>query len=182
MKTSHLILKPISRGFTLIELIIVISIVSILATVLLTRLLDYQEQAEKVAMEQTAGIIRSALQLQVAALIASDHVGDIPKLVDENPMTWLAEKPHNYQGEYFDPVSGQIPPGSWYYDLKQKQLVYLVDRGRHFLADSGGRKAITYKVALAYNTERQPNQDSLGRRSVGGVVLQLARPYQWNKS
>ena len=181
MKTTHSLLKRAQRGFTLLELIIVITIVSILATVLLNRLLDYQERSEKDAMEQTAGILRSALHLQVVDLIARDRLGDIPKLLNENPITWLAEKPHNYQGEYFDPAPGQIEPGSWYYDLKARQLVYLVDRGRHFLPDSTGRKAVRYEVALVYNQERQAATDIPATRQVGGVVLQLAEPYRWYK-
>ena len=181
MKTTHSLLKSAQRGFTLIELIIVITIVSILASVLLNRLFDYQERAEKVAMEQTAGVIRSALHLQVADLIARNRVGEIPKLLEENPMAWLAEKPHNYQGEHFDPSPGQIEPGSWYYDLKARQLVYPVDRGRHFLPDSTGRKAVRYEVALVYNQERQAGADVSATKQVGGVVLQLAEPYRWYK-
>ena len=181
MKTTHSLLKRAQRGFTLLELIIVITIVSILATVLLNRLLDYQERAEKVAMEQTAGILRSALHLQVVDLIARNRMSDIPKLVEENPITWLAEKPHNYQGEYFDPPPGQLDAGNWYYDLKARQLVYLVDRGRHFLPDPTGRKAVRYEVALVYNKNREGDAQALAPREVGGVVLQLAQPYQWYK-
>ena len=181
MKPSHLVLKRNPRGFTLIELIIVITIVSILATVLLNRLVDYQERAEKVAMEQTAGVIRSALHLQLADLIARNRAGDIPKLLNENPITWLAEKPSNYQGEYFDPTPSQIAPGNWYYDLKARQLVYLVDRGRHFLPDAAGRKAVSYELILVYNPERQQAADTPPGKEVGGVLLQLARPYEWYK-
>ena len=181
MKTNNCKWKRAQRGFTLLELIVVISLVGILTTVLLTRLLDYQERAEKVAMEQTAGILRSALHLQVVNLIAHDRMRDIPKLIDENPVAWLAEKPHNYQGEYFDPAPGQLDPGNWYYDLKARQLVYLVDRGRHFLPDSAGRKAVRYEVALVYNKNREGDTQALAPREVGGVVLQLAQPYQWYK-
>ena len=37
------------KGFTLLELIVVVSIIGILAVVLLGKVLDYQEEAERVA-------------------------------------------------------------------------------------------------------------------------------------
>ncbi|MEI7844045.1 MAG: type II secretion system protein, partial [Gallionellaceae bacterium] len=52
-------------GFSLIELIIVIAIVSVLMSVFLDRVWYYQELAEKTAMEETVGAIQSALTMQV---------------------------------------------------------------------------------------------------------------------
>src|SRR5450756_2966318 len=46
-----------SKGFTLIELIIVITIIVVLMGLFLNRALFYMEQAEKTAMEQVAGSI-----------------------------------------------------------------------------------------------------------------------------
>jgi general secretion pathway protein G len=58
-------------GFTLLELIIVVCLVAIFASVALDRLLRYQEIAEKTAMQATVGALRSAQALQVAARIMS---------------------------------------------------------------------------------------------------------------
>ena len=65
------ILHPASctKGFTLIELIIVIAIIFGAGGMFLVRIPYYQEQAEKTAMQQVDGALQSALVLQYGTLI-----------------------------------------------------------------------------------------------------------------
>lgn len=163
------------KGFTLFELIIVIIIVSVLGVVLLDRFWRYQEQAEKVAMEQLVGTIKSALSIQVAGLLGKGQVESLPQLAKENPINWLTEKPGNYLGEYFAPTAAQIQAGNWYFDLKDRELVYLPQRTEHFKAGSGARKWIRYKLDLVYNRGGAPGEAP----EVGGIVLRLTTPYTW---
>ncbi|MDD5329906.1 MAG: type II secretion system protein [Sulfuricella sp.] len=164
---------PGPTGFTLLELVVVVSIVAILAGVFLKRAQFYQEQAEKVAMEQTVGIIRSALHLQMAALITKNRMDRIPHLAEQNPMEWLAEKPKGYVGEFFDPKIGEIPRGSWYYDLRDGCLVYLVNSGSHFVPREPGRKWIRYRAAVEYESARG------GEKEFSGVIFKEVEPFQW---
>jgi hypothetical protein len=167
-----------ATGFTLFELILVIALVAVFSGVLLGRFRMYQEAAEKAAMEQTAGAIRSALNIQMAALIARGRADEIPRLAALNPVTLLAEKPRNYAGEYYDVTGSDIAPGSWYYDLKNKELVYLVDRGAHFLPDKDGRKCVRYRVDLVYNDDLPRGRNSAGV-DVGGITFREIEPYVW---
>jgi general secretion pathway protein G len=167
-----------SAGFTLFELIIVIVLVAVFSGMLLGRFLMYQEAAEKTAMEQTAGAIRSALNIRLAALIARGRTAEIPKLVTLNPITLLVEKQRNYAGEYYDVSGSDIPPGSWYFDLKNKELVYLVDRGAHFVPDKSGRKRVRYRASLVYN-EDLSDATAASAKEVGGIALKEVEPYIW---
>lgn len=162
-------------GFTLFELIIVIIIVSTLGVVLLDRLWRYQEQAEKAAMEQLVGTLKSALSIQVAGLLSKGQSEVIPQLTKENPISWLTEKPGNYLGEYFAPTAAQIPAGNWYFDLKDRELVYLPLRTEHFKAKQGARKWIRYKLDVVYNPVRVAGETP----ELGGIVLRLTTPYTW---
>jgi type II secretory pathway pseudopilin PulG len=101
-----------------LELAIVVAIIGLLAAAMLNRMPFYQEQAEKTAMEQMVGTLRSALHLQASGLFAKGRTDDIPRLMTQNPMTWFAETLANYKGEYFAPKPQDIEPGTWYYDLK----------------------------------------------------------------
>lgn len=169
-----------AHGFTLIEFLVVIIIISTLGAVLLDRMLFYQEAAEKAAMEQIAGTLRSALHLQIADKLVKGQIQAIPHLAEDNPMDWLAEQPANYVGERFAPQASEVPKGSWYYDLKDRQLVYVVSRDSHFAPNKQGRKEVRYAVRVVYAQQvAQAGQDIADNQEVNGVLLALVEPYMW---
>ncbi|HEY8606807.1 MAG TPA: prepilin-type N-terminal cleavage/methylation domain-containing protein [Noviherbaspirillum sp.] len=165
-----------ARGFTLFELVIVICIVALFSAFLLDRLRLYQEMAEKAAMEQTAGSLRSALHLQMASLIAKGRMQDIEKLAEINPFSLLAERQGNYLGEYDAPPDGELASGSWYYDRQRREVVYLVHLRRHFVSADAAGDRVRYKVAVLYNDQLPP---PLAAREVGGLSFREQAPYQW---
>ncbi|RJF98849.1 pilus assembly FimT family protein [Noviherbaspirillum saxi] len=163
-------------GFTLFELVLSILVVSLFAGKMAERFVDYQEHAEKAAMEQTVGSIRSALNIRMAALIARGRSEDAVKLLDINPFSLLNEQQKNYAGEFYD-VTGDIPTGSWYYDLRARQAVYLVQRGSHFVSSDNGKR-IRFKTALVYNTPL-PGETDNKSNDLGGVAFREVQPYKW---
>ena len=163
-------------GFSLIELMVVIAVVSVLAAVLLNRVLWYQEQAEKVAMQQVVGILRSALHLQVASLQAKGKVGELTALLEQNPMNWLAQQPANYAGEFSASMSGHVEAGSWFFDLSSKELIYLVRNDAHFRSTSGQDNQVRFQVRLV-----KPDKGKIIDSSnfVEGVVLSPVTHHTW---
>lgn len=172
---------PGQAGFTLFELVLVIAVVSVLAGVLFSRMLFYQEAAEKAVMEETASALGSALYIQVAGRVARGRNEEIPKMAQRNPMDWLAKKPKNYYGEYYNPMPGDVPPGNWYFDLKDHHLVYLVERGEHFVPGPDGRKWVRYRLKLIYNEPQPDSEAETGEKELGGLVLEAAGTYSWLK-
>jgi len=166
-----------SPGFTLLEFVVVILLLSLLGGVLLDRMLLYQEQAEKAAMEQMVAALRSALRLKIADRMLNGRQGQT-KLVDENPMDWLIASPANYLGERFGPAPGSVPGGHWYFDLRDKTLVYVV-AGRHFVANSAGRKEVRFQVRPVSNIKPQASLDSADKQNIDSVNLALVELYQW---
>jgi prepilin-type N-terminal cleavage/methylation domain-containing protein len=169
-----------SRGFTLLELVVVITVISILGMVALERLLTYREQAEKVAMEQTVGILRSAMNLQIANLVASQKTQQIGKLAGQNPMDWLAEKPGNYLGELHDPAPEQTAPGNWYFDPQERVLVYLVEYGNFFVPDGQGKKRARFQV-VRIEPPAKEIRNGVDITSIDSVKLAAVEPYRWFK-
>jgi general secretion pathway protein G len=166
------------RGFTLLELIVAISIVAILAGLFLVRIPFYQEQAEKTAMEQVAGAVQSALVLRIGTLLTRGAANEkeLKALASDNPINWLQQKPRNYAGEFFDPDLQTIAPGRWLFDLKTRDLVYVPDHAEFLKAGSDGKKWIRFHVKLDY-------EPALGRekgaKELAAALLEPVEPYHW---
>ena len=171
------------RGFTLLELAVVAVIVGILAAALLNRVVFYQEQAEKTAMEQTLGTLRSALHLQIANLLVHGDLAGINRLADQNPMNWLAEKPQNYVGEYYAPREGLIATSSWYFDPHEKNLVYLANNTAHLHTAKSEANRIRFSLKLVTVADvPQPDaipEEAARQKAVAGVALTPVLPYEW---
>ena len=168
-----------SSGFTLLELLIVILVVGVLGGVLLGRVWFYQEQAEKGAMEQMAGTLRSALHLQIADRLLNGQ-RNLTELTDDNPMDWLMQPPANYLGERFGAEPGSVAGGSWYFDLRDKTLVYVVTQAAHFSANPTGRKQVRYQMRpILSRKNAQVGLDAVDKQNIEGVILVLVEPYQW---
>ena len=166
-----------SAGFTLLEFLVVVMLVSLLGGVLLYRVLLYQEQAEKASMELMAGSLRNALRLKIADRLLHGLPGQAA-LIDDNPMDWLIGAPANYLGERFGPASGSVSGGNWYFDLRDKTLVYVV-ASSHFAANPAGRKEVRFQVRSASRIQPKASLDSADNTNIEGVTLTLVEPYQW---
>lgn len=166
-----------SRGFTLIELIVVISIVVVLIGTLLNRVWIYQEEAERTAMEQVVNALQSALLMEYGSLMTHGKEALVPQLATENPMHWLQKKPHNYAGEFYDPTPRSVAPGNWVFDLKSRDLVYVLDRSEHFRPGKDGNKWVRYHVNLVY--EALPGGDGEAKKSLTGLQFAPVESYDW---
>ncbi len=162
-------------GFTLIELVIVIVVVSTLAAVALDRLLVYQELAEKAAMEFQASALKSAVRMQVAELMVNGHMREVSTLAGVNPMLLLEEFPQNYVADPpHDPNAKR--GGFWFYDGQTKEIVYQLKAGRHFFAEGpDATKQVRYRVVLMYPVKVLQQDAVLAQ----GARLQLSHPYRW---
>ena len=164
-------------GFTLFELIVVVCIVSVMAAFLYNRLQVYQEGAEKAAMQQTAAAIKSALQLRVAAYLIAGRDNQIETLRLENPVSWLQEKPQNYAGEFHADAYARVRPGSWYFDLRNREFIYVIELGNNFKPGPDARKWVRYKVKIEY--DEMPQQDAPPRKVLSAVGFAPVEPYVW---
>jgi prepilin-type N-terminal cleavage/methylation domain-containing protein len=164
-------------GFTLFELIVVICIVAVLVGILLNRLQVYEEAAEKAAMQQTAAAIKSALQMRVASYLISGRDNEIEKLRSQNPISWLQENPANYAGEFYADAYARVRPGSWYFDLTRRELIYVVNLGDYFKPGADARKWVRYRVRIGY--EEVPERDAPPRKVLSAVSFAPVQPYAW---
>ena len=164
-------MKP-QRGFSLFELAITVAIIGVLAGVLLSRVRLYQEEAERVAMENVLGVLRSALAMKHGQLVAQGKQDDVSKLLTINPMDLLAQKPANYLGELNPQQKEKISRGNWYFNRKKLLLVYIARTGATFQVSE--KKQFSYKVELLSDMDGangpRPAETS-NSTTIEGIVL-----------
>jgi prepilin-type N-terminal cleavage/methylation domain-containing protein len=166
------------RGFTLLELVVVVCVVALLGLTAIDRLLVVREQAERAMVEENIAQIKAALRLQVADRVAANRTAEIAALAGENPVRWLDEPPPGYRGEFEE---GRAPAcrGCWYFDRGRRELVYRVHRGEFFEPDAQGEKRIRLRVETT-KPEEKPQESGADAvvRSIPGARL-VVEPYRW---
>ncbi len=166
-----------AKGFTLIELIVVVSIVAISATVALDKLFWYQGQAEKASMDYTANMIKSGLWMSGASLMMANRGAEIPALAQQNPINLLAQKPDNYLGELDGSKTEQLKAGNWFYDTSTKQVDYVVNQRRNFTPAIADDYTVRYGMKIIYSEiEITPGKKV---PYVAGITLVPLSKYNW---
>jgi prepilin-type N-terminal cleavage/methylation domain-containing protein len=163
-----------ARGFTLIELVVVISAVALLFGVALDRLLRYQEMGERAALEQNLAAINTALTMRFAAYIAAGKPRAIESVAGKNPVDLLERAPENYLGELFAPEVSTLARTSWYFDRSSGELVYLPGRRRYLSSESGPPEALRFRVVLSQPRDAADEPPSLRQP----FILPTA-PFRW---
>ena len=167
----------IGKGFTLVELLVVVCIVGVLASVLFNRVLFYQEMAEKAAMQQVVGAIQSALVLQYGHRMTLGMGTAMDSIRNENPLDWLSQKPPNYAGEFASVKPATIDPGNWAFDKQTHELIYVPDHAAFFVPKNDGSKWIRYRTRFEY--ESTPGYKGQGEKRLAAVTFSPVEAYQW---
>lgn len=167
------------RGFSLFELVIVIVILSVLLVVAVDRLLRLRFEAERATVQSVVGALRSALYVEFAAAAARQELGRMDVAPGSNPMLRLAEQPDGYAGEYFGADPALFEPGTWYFDTRERALVYLVRFPEAFVSPLAGPPRLRLAVQADYDDLDRNNRFDPGRDPVRGLKLVPLEPYYW---
>ena len=170
-----------NKGFSLIELVIVIVIISVLMVLAMSRLLALMVDAERVTMETVAGTIRSAIGMKVAEHIVKSKVPALSALEGSNPMALLAETPQNYLGELDGADPSKLEDGNWYYDRRDQALVYLVHHKSFFSGGQADPPRARFAMKLVYSDRNGNGVFDKGVDEIQGLRLGPMEPYSWSR-
>lgn len=159
----------------MLELVVVIAIISVLLVIAVTKLWPLQAEAEKVAMEQVVGSLRSALGIKVADYFLRNDLAGVRSLIDTNPMDRLSEVPKNYLGALSGANPDSIAAGSWYFDVPGRVLVYRVRNQDYFRGGLGQPARARFTIRVVYEERER------GKNEIAGVTLTAVEPYTWTQ-
>jgi general secretion pathway protein G len=156
------------RGAGYFEFAVAAIIFAVLCGVLLEKLQFYQEEAERLAVQQVVTSVRAALASKAASLYLRGNEPELAALARQNPMDWLERRPPNYAGEFDAPKDGAVPFGHWYFDRSSATLSYVLNKRRFF--GENGPKRLNFKVKFAQHPSNlTQNHEGPGP---GGVTLE----------
>ena len=172
--TPSLATRPSSlvnaSGFTLLELVGVIIIISILGLFALDRFWSLRVAAERAAVQQVVGNIRSALGLEVARYALENRLAELPRLDGSNPMLLLAQTPTDYLGK-LSPNPASVVEGSWYFNPDSKTLNYRVIYAENFDPGLDEPAHVRFRITLIYRDLNDNQRFDPGLDAISGLDL-----------
>ena len=174
MRSTAYRVRPGITGFSVLELVVSIALISVFAGLLLERLLYYQEAAEKAVMELEASKLKLALQVHIGDLIVRNQTLNYAQIARENPIGWLDRPPVGYRGEFDGDASTELPKGSWFFDRSKGEVVYLAKLDRNLQSGSGAPARLRWRIKVV-----RPEGMDAKNASVMGMQLVPVEPYRW---
>ena len=169
------------RGFSLLELLIVVVITSVLMVVAIDRLLKLRYEAERVMVQSVVAALRSALYVEFSASTARGEKNRLDSLRGSNPMLRLSEKPDGYAGEFYGPDPAVFEPGTWYFDTRDRALVYVLRFPEQFVSPLSGPPRVRFRIEPDFDDIDHNGRYDPGRDPLLGLKLVPLEPFSWKE-
>ncbi len=183
MVKQHSSLQGLRRrsisGFSLLELVVVIVLISTLIAVAANRLLPYIDEAERVAVLRVEGQLRSSLMLEAAKRVVRGQSASLSDLEGANPVKFLLEPPKNYVGERFQREIEQSPTRRWYYERDSHRLVYRLGAPFGLPVHDESEEDPAFEVRVAFADSNGNGVFEAQREELYGVRLQRVAGTRW---
>ena len=154
------------RGFTLVEIVIVVVVLGILAAVAIPKFLDVRQEAEIATVEHMVTSLESAM-----SIYASKQFMDGNSVTPHNPFLDLSNVPQNYNGENNTINNNTTPVGTWTFRPNGNWIVYQPKASLTGGWDHGGRHYIRYQVQVVTD-----GADTVGLR----LITTPQYEYSWD--
>jgi general secretion pathway protein G len=123
--------------------------------------------------------LRSSLAIEFASAAVGGRMARLDSAAGSNPMPLLADKPQTYAGEFFGADPALFEPGTWYFDTRERTLVYVVRFPERFVTPLSGPPRARVRVEPDYDDLDGNGRFDAGRDPVRGLKLVPAERFYW---
>lgn len=193
--------RKYSTGFSLFELVVFIISVAIIYAAAANRFSKFPEAAERANFLAVTAQIQAGVSLETTLGVASNGYQNMSRFEGANPIDMLLSPPANYLGAMDSIAQSELPRRSWYFDLRNSELVYLVNASENVFLEINGVQIpsdeIRFEIAVKYHyrhrktgvvtadLEENDGEDYSPEdyhRRFSGVLIQPVTPYRWFSS
>lgn len=168
-----------TRGFTFLELMVVMCLIAILAVAALNNYRKVLVNAERVTVEQSLSMLQNSASILVAEALVAGKMGSLQDYHKANPMQFLLKPPVNYLGELSQVSLTEMPTGYWFFDLDAEALVYLIQYPDYVETGDFFPKRLIFQLELSYRDENQDGQYQPETDKLNGLVIRPVIAFQW---
>jgi hypothetical protein len=121
-----------ARGVTRLEFAVCAIVFGVLTGMLLHYMSRYRAEAELAGVRYQVASMRTALAGKAMEAELAGNPAAMQALVGSNPVKLLKSVPPGYRGEIYGANDKEMPSGSWFFDRKQRSIVYVFTGNKTF--------------------------------------------------
>lgn len=168
-----------SSNTRMLELTILVCLFLYFIQTAATRIWELRVIAEKTGVEHTIATMRSALGMQLAAIVVREGIEGVARLDRSNPMDLLEPQPFNYLGELKNPDPATISGHTWYFDTEKRVLIYRILNEDYFYSKLEGAPRARFQLQLTFKDSDENGQFDPQTESFSWLKLKPLEPYSW---
>lgn len=190
------------RNLSKLELVVAILLISLFIGDFSLKALRLFALSEQSYVTMTVNNMTTAIKYKVLVAAAQNRLQQLGDPEKINPMTLMYSSPKpisgekqdlesiadnpsestvsNYAGELYDPDIDDIEPGSWYYDMKDNLLIYVVKNTELFYSQLDGPARIRFAVRIEYDDVNHNDTFEPGIDRFLNVNITSVDEYKWN--
>jgi hypothetical protein len=96
-------------------------------------------------------------------------------------MLRLSEKPDGYAGEFYGPDPAVFEPGTWYFDTRDRALVYVLRFPEQFVSPLSGPPRVRFRIEPDFDDIDHNGRYDPGRDPLLGLKLVPVEPFSWKE-
>jgi len=101
--------------------------------------------------------------------------------IEINGTYYRTQKPETYAGEFYGPDPAMFEPGTWYFDTRDRALVYIVRFPSQFVTPLRGPPRARFAVEADYEDVDHNGRFDPGRDPVRGLKLVPLESFSWKE-